>query len=91
MANCKYCKQPIKWPDPYTKGDKPLNLDGTKHICPGEKKTPKEEPTSAEKSPELLDSSIGVQVVEQLKRIADKMDIFEAIYNLLMSMYESQG
>lgn len=30
---CNNCGADIKWSEPYEKGDKPLNLDGTKHQC----------------------------------------------------------
>ena len=33
MSNCKNCNQEIKWKEPYTKGDGPLNLDGSQHKC----------------------------------------------------------
>lgn len=31
--NCNRCQAEITWKTPYTKGDTPLNPDGTKHIC----------------------------------------------------------
>jgi hypothetical protein len=33
MSNCKNCGNEIKWKEPYTKGDGPLNLDGSSHFC----------------------------------------------------------
>ena len=35
MSNCKRCGKPIVWPQPYVKGQPPLEPDGkTTHDCP---------------------------------------------------------
>jgi len=35
MIECrsKNCKKELMWKQPYHKGDRPVNLDGSKHIC----------------------------------------------------------
>jgi len=37
MATCNQCNQEIKWPVPYQKGNKPLNLDDSPHLCKQQK------------------------------------------------------
>lgn len=43
---CTYCKQPIHWPQPYIQGQKPINTDGSTHICPTQ------QPTTSQASPQ---------------------------------------
>jgi hypothetical protein len=33
MPECRKCKAELKWPQPYNKGDRPVNQDGTAHDC----------------------------------------------------------
>ena len=33
MPQCKRCSTTLKWKKPYTKGDRPVNLNGTPHSC----------------------------------------------------------
>ncbi len=33
MSSCNRCNAEIKWPVPFVKGNKPLNLDDTPHTC----------------------------------------------------------
>lgn len=35
MGNCNRCQAEITWPQPFVKGNKPLNPDGTPHKCSG--------------------------------------------------------
>ena len=37
MSNCNRCQGVITWPQPFVKGNKPLNTDGTPHICNAKK------------------------------------------------------
>lgn len=33
MGNCNRCQAEITWPQPFVKGNKPLNPDGSAHFC----------------------------------------------------------
>ena len=37
MSNCNRCQAEITWPQPFVKGNKPLNLNGSAHFCKTEK------------------------------------------------------
>jgi len=39
MKTCNHCSKEIKWPEPYVKGNLPLNLDGSEHRCKGKEPT----------------------------------------------------
>ena len=39
MSNCNRCQGIITWPQPFVKGNKPLNPDGTPHTCNAKKET----------------------------------------------------
>lgn len=34
MPSCRKCRKQLVWPQPYKKGDKPVEVGGNKHICP---------------------------------------------------------
>jgi hypothetical protein len=34
LATCKYCQIPLKWKQPYTAGDRPVELNDQPHNCP---------------------------------------------------------
>lgn len=58
MPSCKNCGAEIQWKQPYTQGDKPLNMDGTVHDCPARKKSsggaPKFEKTPIDQSNQFM-------------------------------------
>lgn len=33
MPSCRQCKAELKWPQPYVKGARPVNQDGSNHDC----------------------------------------------------------
>lgn len=33
MVSCNKCQTTLKWKQPYRKGDRPINLNGTAHNC----------------------------------------------------------
>jgi len=35
MPECRSCNAKLYWPQPYRKGSKPVNKDGTEHSCGG--------------------------------------------------------
>ena len=42
MSNCNRCQAEITWPQPFVKGNKPLNPNGSIHVCqkPNEERSP---------------------------------------------------
>ena len=34
LALCKACNKPLTWKQPYKKGDRPVEKDGSVHNCP---------------------------------------------------------
>jgi hypothetical protein len=61
MSNCKNCGNEIKWKEPYTKGDGPLNLDGSSHFCQKQKTTSPTEITMPK------GSEIDIKVLERIR------------------------
>mgnify|MGYP000863839984 CR=1 FL=1 len=37
MPSCKFCNKPLVWTQPYKKGDRPCEKNGTPHNCPNYK------------------------------------------------------
>ena len=37
MPSCKFCNKPLVWKQPYKKGDRPCEKNGTPHNCPNYK------------------------------------------------------
>ena len=53
---CNGCQKTVMWKKPYTQGDKPVEIDGSEHICPA-KQTKKFVSTKfqLEQVPEIFD------------------------------------
>ena len=80
MGNCNRCQAEITWPQPFVKGNKPLNPDGSQHFCKvGEKKEEYKSPnqslfdtvkwdklTEDEKTSDMLELVIGLKTMRAL-------------------------
>jgi len=74
MANCNRCSQKIVWPQPYQKGNKPLNENGTMHNClpGGEDHQMGQQPIP---DPQLPDRAVGsLSKVDVRFQEIDKLD-----------------
>ena len=52
MTQCNRCKGEIKWPENYSPGNKPNNMDGSPHNCPAQG-SPQSKPAQAVARPEV--------------------------------------
>ena len=75
MGNCNRCQAEITWPQPFVKGNKPLNPDGTQHSCKTEKKETQSQIFDTvkwdklpedEKTPDMLELVIGLKTMRAL-------------------------
>lgn len=78
MSNCNRCQAEITWPQPFVKGNKPLNPDGSAHFCKTQEKiteykSPNQPDTvkwdkipEDEKTSDMLELVIGLKTMRAL-------------------------
>ena len=78
MGNCNRCQSEITWSQPFVKGNKPLNPDGSVHFCKTEKKEERSPNQSLfdtvkwdkisedEKTSDMLELVIGLKTMRAL-------------------------
>ena len=78
MGNCNRCQAEITWPQPFVKGNKPLNPNGTPHFCEQKKEEYKSPNQSLfdtvkwdkipedEKTSDMLELVIGLKTMRAL-------------------------
>jgi len=92
MKTCNNCDKEIKWPEPYVKGNLPLNLDGSEHRCKSEAPE-KQDRSGTWKDPQKQETLAGLEDLEKAeiksndpitnKIIHDQMDMISKIENIV--------
>jgi len=91
MKSCNNCGNEIKWPEPYNKGDLPLNLDGSEHRCKGKATDP------AQQKEPRQESLAGLEDLEKAElqskdpitdgHIAKQMELIGRIENIVKGYF----
>ena len=76
MSNCNRCQAEITWPQPFVKGNKPLNKDGSQHTCkPKEERSPNQSlfdtvkwdiVPEEEKTEDMKELVLGLKIMRRL-------------------------
>lgn len=84
--NCNRCNAEIKWPEPYVKGNLPLNLDGTQHKCQ------KQETLSSTKPSSKLEPSEALAECAAFRNQFEQLDAakFESLAKIYISRMMSR-
>lgn len=76
MSKCNRCEAEITWPQPFVKGNKPLNIDGSAHFCKTQEKIDRspnqpdtvkwDKITDDEKTSDMLELVVGLKTMRAL-------------------------
>ena len=94
-VKCNGCQKDVQWKKPYNQGDKPVEMDGSAHICPAfsKKKSFTVSKFPVGRMPEIFDLSMALlDTLEEKHKLnlssTDKAIFVESVFRTISGNYK---